>query len=58
MMLGEQICDERLDEQHRAGDAAFAPATTDTHPVQVRASASNRMGGLAVGQPLINRISR
>jgi len=58
MMLGKQICDERLDAQHRAGNEGFSPATTDTHPVQVRASASNRMGRLATGQQLINRVSR
>jgi len=50
MVLGKQICDERLDVQHRA--------TTDTHPLQVRASASNRMGGLTVGQQLMNGVSR
>jgi len=58
MKLGEQHCDERLDVEHRAGDAGFSPATTDTHPLQVRASKSNRMGGLTVGQQLINRVSR
>jgi len=58
MMLDERHGDERLDVQHRAGDAGFAPATTDTHPLQVRASASNRMGGLTVGQQLMNGVSR
>jgi len=58
MMLGKQICDERLDAQHRAGNAGFSPATTDTHPVQARASEIDRMGGLTVDQQLINRVSR